>query len=76
MDDFKVIDTIDAYQLGPGDLFKAEGIVYRAIQVTDEGTYIAVYVECLDDVFDDEEIALDPDQQIDILAYDYDGIEV
>lgn len=76
MSDFKVIDTISVYQIEPGDLFRVEGNLYRAISIEDLGDSVLVTVESLDDAVDDDEIIMDAFSEIDILAYDYDGVEV
>ena len=76
MSDFKVIDTVSAYQIEPGDLFRVEGSVYRALSVRDWADSVQVTVESLDDAVDDDEIIMDAWSEIDILAYNYDGIEV
>lgn len=76
MDDFKVVDTINAYQLGPGDMFRVENDLYRAISIEDDGIDVVVTVESLDDpTINGDEIILDAFSEIDILYYNYDGVE-
>ena len=77
MNDFKVIDTISAWQLENGDLFEIEGSVYRALAIIDDyDNVVDIMVESLDDALDDDQIILDPDDEIRLVAYNYDGIEV
>jgi hypothetical protein len=76
MSDFKVIDTILAYQLENGDLFEVEGHIYRVSLIRDDGDSIQISVECQDDALDDDEIILDPDDDVRLLDYNYDGVEV
>jgi len=76
MNEFKVIDTISAYQLEFGDLFEVEGNTYRAGSVLDDGDSIQILVESLDDAIDDSDIILDADDEVHLLAYNYDDVEV
>ena len=76
MNEFKVIDTISAYQLEFGDLFEVQGYTYRAGSVLDDGDSIQILVESLDDAIDDTDIILDADDEVRLLDYNYDGVEV
>lgn len=76
MSDFKVIDTVAAWSIEEGDLFEAEGQCYRAIVVIDEGDSIEIHVESLDDALDDDELIFDAHYEVNLLDYNYDGVEV
>lgn len=64
-----VIDVVRADELGPGDHFRYDGVAYLAISIEDDGEFVMVATEPLDNTDGDEYVLLDPYETVEIVGF-------